>query len=173
MAFCPLDFEWRTGTFKFEISGRQFRDWRIWRDPRATEAARRYRIATPMLSHHPPHATPPILKGWHHAATDRGSHVAGWGRERRARAEGGESDGVAAMPLVVQLRVCDANLKADTAVRNAACFQQRRIPRSLYYRISMERGGERGGQSERWRSGNVVGALHRGWVKPQVPVMCR
>ena len=127
----------------------------------------------PMLSHHTPHATPPILKGWHHAATDRGSHVAGWGRERRARAEGGESDGVAAMPLVVQLRVCDANLKADTAVRNAACFQQRRIPRSLYYRISMERGGERGGQSERWRSGNVVGALHRGWVKPQVPVMCR
>jgi hypothetical protein len=74
----------------------------------------------------------------------------GRGRERRARAEGGESDGVAAMPLVVQLRVCDANLKADTAVRNAACFQQRRIPRSLFYRI---------GQSERWRSGNVVGVL--------------
>ena len=71
LAKCPLDFEWRTGTFKFEISGRQFRDWRIWRDPRATEAARRYRIATPVLPGHPPHATPPILKGLASRATDR------------------------------------------------------------------------------------------------------
>ena len=47
----------------------------------------------------------------------------GRGRGRRARAEGGESDSVAAMPLVAQLRVCDANLKADTAVRNATCLQ--------------------------------------------------
>ena len=78
------------------------------------------------------------LKGWHHAATDRGSHVERRGRERRARAEGGESDGVAAMPLVAQLRVCDANLKAGIAVRNAARFQQRRIPRSRFYRISIE-----------------------------------
>lgn len=64
------------------------------------------------------------------------------------------SDGVAAMPFVVQLRVCDANLKADTAGRNAACFQQRRIPPLA---CRSRGGGERGGQSERWRSGNVVG----------------
>ena len=65
----------------------------------------------------------------------------GGGGEQRARAEGEVSNGDAAMPFAVQLRVCDANLKAETAVRNAACFQQRRIPRSLFYRISMERGG--------------------------------
>ena len=72
----------------------------------------------------------------------------GRGRERRARAEGGESDGVAAMPLVAQLRVCDANLKADTAVRNATCLQQRRIPRSRFYRIFYRAEGEGGGRSE-------------------------
>ena len=77
-----------------------------------------------------------------------GSHVAGRLRARRARAEGGESDGVAAMQLVAQLRVCDANLKADTAVRNATCLQQRRIPRSRFYRIFYRAEGEGGGRSE-------------------------
>ena len=50
------------------------------------------------------------------------------------------SDGVVAMSFVVQLRVCDANLKAYTAVHNAAWFQRRRIPRSIdFHRTSLRR----------------------------------
>ena len=67
-----------------------------------------------------------------------GSHVAGRLRARRARAEGGESDGVVAMSFVVQLRVCNASSKAKAAMRNAAWFQRRRIPRSRFYRIPIE-----------------------------------
>ena len=71
------------------------------------------------------------------------SRVAGReaGRARRARAEGEVSDGVAAMSFVVQLRVCDANLKAYTAVRNAAWFQRRRITRRYidFHRTSLRR----------------------------------
>ena len=65
-------------------------DFEIGRMPwtaRATEAARRYRITTPVLPGQPPCATPPILKGWHHAATDRG--VACCGAAASAEGEGG------------------------------------------------------------------------------------
>ena len=61
------------------------------------------------------------------------------------------SDGVVTMPFVVQLRVCDANLKADTAGRNPVWFQRRRIqPPACRGRRS--RGGcERGGRGRRAR----------------------
>ena len=50
------------------------------------------------------------------------------------------SDGVVTMPFVVQLRVCDANLKADTAGRNPVWFQRRRIPRCIdFHRNSLRR----------------------------------
>ena len=42
------------------------------------------------------------------------------------------------MSFVVQLRVCNASSKAKAAMRNAAWFQRRRIPRSRFYRISIE-----------------------------------
>ena len=65
----------------------QFRDWRIWRDPRATEAARRCRMATPVLPGHPQRATPPV-RGL--ASRDDRSRVAGRGAGASAEGEVGE-----------------------------------------------------------------------------------
>ena len=59
MTFCPLDFEDYHRVFKFGTDEARFRDRRFWWDPSATEAGRRYRIATPLLPGHPPCATPP------------------------------------------------------------------------------------------------------------------
>ena len=44
----PLDFEDYRRVFKFWIPWARFRDRRFWWDPSATDAGRRYRIATPV-----------------------------------------------------------------------------------------------------------------------------
>ena len=87
LTFCPLDFEWSVGTFKFEIAGGRFRDWRIWQDRRATETGRRCRKASPTPWSHSTCATRAGLTAWaacgawsQSGASERQS---GWTRNRR------------------------------------------------------------------------------------------
>ena len=105
LAFCPLDSEYYPRVFKFGTDEARFRHRLFWRDRSVTEAGRRYRIATPLLSCRLPDATPPTCPP--HLRSDR----CGWeGHERLAglKASNVALD-VAAMFLEIQLRVCDAH----------------------------------------------------------------
>ena len=90
LTFCPLDFECEDGDIQIrDLWGAISR----WADLAGSEGDR----GCEAIQNYNPGAITPAavrnaadLKGWHHAATDRGSHVERRGRERRSRADGGE-----------------------------------------------------------------------------------